>query len=274
MVVFSAQLSQFVARWSLAYLSSPLRLLIDYWQKCQSEPLLSIITNEMKMHFILTVWPSLLNSSPLNFHNSLCLCFCFRIKRNTWTPSTTTWRSTALCTVPARCTFPAMWRTTAFWVAETCSSSSEKPRWVLPAVMFHMRTIWKSGLVLKLQFARPPERNNRFMLNVHIEPGKCSWHPCCFSCENTPKLCWVFMQLLVKERDFKSCKCFLKVTSIISFGTKEVLLTLVMSASSGEKGEGFDFFDLWNQKLPVRPGTEGGVGGQRHQTGARQTGQR
>lgn len=106
--------SQFVTRWSFADLSSPVRLLIHDWQKRPSEPVLSMITSEMKMHFILTLSLSLVNSSSLNFHNSLCLCFCFRIKRNTWTPSTTTWRSTAPCTVPARCTFRAMWRTTAF----------------------------------------------------------------------------------------------------------------------------------------------------------------
>lgn len=168
----------------------------------------------------------LLNISSLNFHNSLCLCFCFRIKRNTWTPSTTTWRSTALCTVPALCTFPAMWRTMAFWVAETCSSSSEKPRRVLPAVLVHMRIIWKSGLVSKLRLAGAEFECSFSSKRGISNPASVSWR-------------WkVSLALALKDG---------------------VLLTLVMPASSGEKGERVSIsLTSETRSFPVRPGTEGG----------------
>lgn len=54
------------------------------------------------------------------------------------------------------------------------------------------------------------------------------------------------MQLLVKERDFKSGKCFLKVKSIISFGTEGwgSLDFGYASLFRSKRRESFDFFDL------------------------------
>lgn len=76
------------------------------------------------------------------------------------------------------------------------------------------------------------------------------------------------MQRLARERNFK---CFPKVKSIISYGAEGwSSLDFFMSASSEVKGER-DLISLTaeTRSIPVTPGTEGGVGGQRHQTGPR-----
>lgn len=79
------------------------------------------------MHWGVAVF--VLGDSTLTWLCLLLVSVDCRTRRSTWTSSTATWRCTAPCMAPAPCTSPATSRTTGYWAAETCSSSSERPRW-------------------------------------------------------------------------------------------------------------------------------------------------
>lgn len=102
----------------------------------------------------------------------LYLPLCSRTKRNTLTPSTATWTSTAPCTAPALCTFRATSRTTASWAAETCSSSSGKPGWVSPALNYltlrKKMTLQREGMVLIRWLWKPETNSHGFPFHIFL----------------------------------------------------------------------------------------------------------
>lgn len=111
------------------------------------------------------------------FWNSLDwlrLSVCSRTKRNTLTSSTATWRSTAPCTAPAPCTSRATSRTMASWAAETCSSSSGKPRWNCLTWKNEPAGKWRcESAVLIRQLWKPQTNSHAFPFDIFKWPRNC-----------------------------------------------------------------------------------------------------